>query len=140
MIVFSHSKDGWDWNSNVETCSETNRGTLALELPAKETLTTLFTAHGTQTIMNIGFSRVNDCDQYDRKTGRELSTSRLLLQVVALKSIEIRGIKHIFHFELKAPSLLRSSKDPQVIKFGLSTIAETNEVKLVYSHFGVKDE
>lgn len=111
--------------------NHSRKGTIALDIPKKDNLNTLFTTHSNQTLILMGIAQLHPNDRFEKKIGRNVATSNISWLVVNLSSIEIRGISHIFHFN----AAIKDNKDENntvEVRFGLSTIKETDEVRLLY--------
>jgi hypothetical protein len=124
MIAFSH------------VTNKSTRGTIAIDLPAKQDLSSLFEQHGTATIMAIGTAQLHPEDHFNRPVGREVSQKRLVYTAAYIKSVEIRGIKHIYHFRSEVPDTSSLIKKKKVVIFGISTTKEEDVTKLMYATFG----
>lgn len=111
------------------------RGTIAVVLPSKEDLTTLFTTHATCIGLVVGAARLAKNKPFNKRLGREYAEKMLIPTKCDLVAIEIRGTKHVYHF--KAWTANNCPKEPKVqeIVFGLSTVAESENVAVVYGFF-----
>lgn len=114
MLNYCHDRDFIGWSDK----------TIAVELPSKSTLTQLFLTHSTQTLIDVGYTFCNPKDQFVKRMGREIAAFRVKQSVATLKSIEIRGTKHIYHFDIRS--------DGAVVELGVSTVAESEHVCLIY--------
>lgn len=111
------------------------KGTIVLELPSKVDLHNLYVQHGTATLIKIGAVRLNKKDQFNKKLGVKLAKEKLQLVGCYLSFVEIRGTKHIYHFESKVTNRCPNEHTDQVIKFGVSTIRDSENVCVVYAEF-----
>lgn len=105
-------------------------GTIALILPSKEELKTFFDLHASKTMVRVGLAVCSDKDNFVKSIGREKSSGRLTPVVVDIIDVEIRGTKHIYHFETNMIGA-KGFKEVKV-QFGISTIAESEHTQLVY--------
>lgn len=65
-------------------------GTIALEIPTKETLMKILTFNGIDLELNFGISKLHPNDQYCKKVGREVASSKMKPTLFYLKYIDIK--------------------------------------------------
>lgn len=112
------------------------RGTIALDLPSKQDLETLFTKHGTATLVYIGAARLATKAKFVKKQGRSFAEDMMDWFPAYLQRVEIRGTKHVYHFIAEnLPNKTPDEESTQKVEFGVSTVAETDDVHLVYAFF-----
>lgn len=111
------------------------RGTIAIGLPEKDELTRLFTAHATCIALIVGAARLAKNKIFNKKLGREFSTKMMQPAKVDFTHVEIRGTKHVYHFESWVANNCPKEKKMQKIEFALSTTNESPNVNLVYGFF-----
>lgn len=115
------------------------RGTIAIELPAKDDLINLFMQHGTCMALIIGAARLAKKKVFNKKLGREYATQMMIPAKADLTEVEIRGTKHVYHFVAWLPNNCPDERKVQCIKFGLSTTLESNNVAVMYGFFSEDD-
>lgn len=111
------------------------RGTIAIGMPTKEELTTLFTSHGTCMALPVGAARLAKNKLFNKKLGREYSAKLMAVAKVDLDTIEIRGTKHIFHFNAWVANNCPDEAKMQKLDFAVSTTNESPNVNVVYGFF-----
>lgn len=111
------------------------RGTIAVGLPSKEELTTLFLTHSTCMAFFIGAARLAKNKLFNKKLGRQYSEKMMIPTKCDLTHVEIRGTKHVYHF--RAWTVNKCPKEPRVqeIVFALSTTKESENVNVLYGFF-----
>ncbi len=111
------------------------RGTIALGMPTKDELTRLFLCHGTCIALMVGAARLAKNKVFNKKLGREFSTKMMAAAKVDLLKVEIRGTKHVYHFEAWVANSCPNEEKMQKVEFALSTIKESDNVNIVYGFF-----
>lgn len=111
------------------------RGTIAVGLPTKEELTSLFTVHGTCMGLFVGAARLAKNKSFNKKLGREFADKMLIPTKCDLDSVEIRGTKHIYHFKVWTANNCPKEPKVQELAFGLSTTSESDNVCVIYGFF-----
>lgn len=111
------------------------KGTFIFELPPKSELDNLFKEHGTCTLFKVGVVKLNNKDQFNKKTGVALAKEKMNFTGCYLEYVEIRSTKHIYHFRAEVPNRCKSQGDKQTIAFGFSTIRDSDKVQVVYAQF-----
>lgn len=111
------------------------RGTIAVGVPSKDELTKLFTVHGTCIALMVGAARLAKNKIFNKKLGREYSTKMMQPAKVDLTHVEIRGTKHIYHFEAWIANNCPNEEKMQKIEFAVSTTNESPNVNIVYGFF-----
>lgn len=106
-------------------------GTLAFDLPDRTYLTTLFSTHSNVAIVRMGYSLCSDKDRFNKKTGRQLAEKRMSYFTANFKSVELRELRHIYHFQTKVPSIVEGKTI--VISFGVSSKEDKEDSVLAYA-------
>lgn len=117
--------DAKDW------CTQ---GTIALELPTKADLETVFSQHANKTMFNIGVAVCHESDEFVKANGRALAVSRMSYAPAELRTVEINGIKHAYHFLLHLSHPAGQHKS-LALTLVLSTMREYDKVNLVYGEW-----
>lgn len=118
MLAIAHSRDTSGLGFQPE-------GTIILDLPSIEVLNNLFQTHSTALLVMMGVARCHPKDQFVKKTGRELAQTRMLQSIAEFSNVQVRGTKHVYHFNC--------TTGKNKVSFGLSTIAESKQVCLIYA-------
>lgn len=116
------------------------RGTIAVGMPSKEEITRLFLCHGTCIALMVGAARLAKNKIFNKKLGREFSQKMMQPAKVDLTSVEIRGTKHIYHFESWVANNCPNEEKMQKIEFAMSTTNESVNVNFVYGFFTEENE
>ncbi len=124
MPAFAHNQ-GNPWTSL--------RGTIALNIPSKKDLENLVNLHGTCTLFYMGAARLKVGLPFVKKDGRDYAESMMVWCKANLLSVEVRETKYIYHFRAEVPSKAPVSNNVQLVDIGLSTIASSEHVCLVYA-------
>lgn len=112
------------------------RGTIFINLPDKKFLEDdLFKAHGSQMLARVGAARLAPGAQYIKSLGREYALSMSDWYPASFVSVDIRGTKHVYHFSVVVKNQCPKEPNTQVVEFGISTIAESDNTQLVYAFF-----
>jgi hypothetical protein len=108
------------------------QGTLAFEMPTKDFLNSAFLQHASGIYMRVGSSILNPVDNFNKQVGRELAESHMEPIPVQMQNIVVDGTRHVFHLEAKIADRRNKTKN-LLVSFGISTIAESDNVRLLYA-------
>ncbi len=112
------------------------KGTLAIDLPSKEHLENLTTFGSKFTKFPIGAAFLNNKDQFNKKTGREIAESRLNPETFDLSHINIREDgKVVYHFYTFIQDMRPGEGNSVPVLIGLSTFKDNPNVHLQYMFF-----
>lgn len=101
-------------------------GTIALEIPSKDYLNEVFSTHSNMMFINLGVTKLHPKDKFVKQTGRDRAAGNMSQHVAQLCSVEIDGLRHVYHISLK-------STNPVVgdVRLWFSTIKESPNVMLL---------
>ena len=129
MIQYAHVR-----NTKYVSCDyieDPPEGTIALENITKSDLHRLLAIHATQLMLRVGISIKSPLDEFNKKVGRTVSTNRMVPIVFDFQSLSPQGTKHIYSLQTKATLTCLSGKREYIIHIELSTVAESEQVKLI---------
>lgn len=107
---------------------EKTEGTLAVMVPNRSFLDHFFTSHANETLLKVGLAVKSKKDQFNKKTGREKSQSKMNFLKLTLEKVDIIGTKHVYTFY---SSELEHNKKKYELYIKLTTVAESEQVNLV---------
>lgn len=110
------------------------KGTFSIVPPTKKDLSNIFDTYSNVTLFSIGVAICSARDPYVKKIGRGFADKNVNLTKTYLQNVEIRETKHVFHF--MALSTHPKTKKELKVFFAFSIIKESDNVRLLYVHFG----
>lgn len=131
-VQFNHNRTPFigTIRHNTDFCHALN-GTLAIDVSDKAYLERIFSTHSTQGMFTLGISVMSKKDQFEKKVGREKALSRMTEIVCDLSNVSVDGTKHLYYFYTNS---VKINDKNYHINFQLSTVAESDKVKLIYSY------
>lgn len=114
-----------------QTDKEGLLGTLAINLPTKVTLTTMFLQHASHVMVELGVAKLSPKDKFNKKIGREVSLNKIVPVKAELIEVTQVGVKHVYHFHVDR---IEHKENPGVVFeawFHVTTLLESPNVKLI---------
>lgn len=103
--------------------------TIAIEFPTKVFFEdSLIKSHSTDILLSVGLSIKSDKDVFNKKIGRQVSTSNVKPTPCSFISLYVNGTKHIYNFTVK--NYEHNSKKYN-INFYCTTVKESDNIWLV---------
>lgn len=129
MIEYAHQRPDYTSTLFHNYVPSTPQATIALEVPTKDLLTKIFLTHSNMTLVDIGLAILSPKDQFSKKVGRDVSTSRMRKQVpIQLLNVSQHGTRHHYEFFIEEFKVKHKTYS---IHFQLTTVAESEKVRLI---------
>lgn len=107
--------------------------TLAIELPSKTDLETMFKSHSTSILMKMGYAVQHEKDNFVKSKGREIALGRLNYIKADITHVSIIGTRHVYHFNIILTKINGEKLDANI---AVSTVAEADNVHLLSGYCG----
>jgi len=120
--------------TNIHYCrSSYQEGTVAVEIPSKENLTAMLMNHVSRVRLKVGMAVLHPKENFVKKVGRELATSRMKDTFLLLESVAFAGENSEFlHWEFVTEELIKMSNgDDYGIQFVVTTHKDKPYSRLV---------
>lgn len=107
----------------------TPESTIAIEFPTKVFFEdSLIKSHSTDILLPVGLSIKSDKDIFNKKIGRQVSTSNIKSIPCSFISLYIKGTKHIYKFRIEK---YEHNGKKYNINFSCTTVKESDNIWLV---------
>lgn len=105
--------------------------TIAVDVPTKEFLKTMFTEACPNTLFLMGVSRVHPKDKYIKAVGREEAKKKMVPMLAYLKSITFRDHdRTVYTYKINMPPMFNKQL---VVTMAFSFIRASEKVKIQYT-------